>query len=125
MCTIKVSEEKLKSGYKIVYYNSYIFGGIIQEPDGRFCPTNDLIKVSSKKITIDETQEQDNIHKPNATFYKTDEAIIEYVEAKGGIKPLPRRDHSSVMIKNNECLLIYGGKNESAFQYKEQVNIKT
>lgn len=31
---------------------------------------------------------------------------------------MPRRDHSAIMIRNNEFMLVYGGKNESAFQYK-------
>ena len=34
-----------------------------------------------------------------------------------GVRPLPRRDHTALIIKNNKYMLIYGGKNDSAFQY--------
>ena len=35
-----------------------------------------------------------------------------------GIKPMPRRDHNALLIRNNEFMLIYGGKNDLAFQYR-------
>jgi len=30
---------------------------------------------------------------------------------------MPRRDHQALLITNNKYLLIYGGKNDSAFSY--------
>ena len=48
--------EKLRNGYKADHYISYIFGGLIQETDGRFVPTNDLIEVITKNIVIDKSQ---------------------------------------------------------------------
>ena len=30
---------------------------------------------------------------------------------------MPRRDHQSLLISKNKYLLIYGGKNDSAFSY--------
>ena len=37
------------------YYVSYVFGGLIQEADGRFVPTNDLIEVVSKNVLLDKS----------------------------------------------------------------------
>ena len=31
---------------------------------------------------------------------------------------MPRRDHQALLISKNKYLLIYGGKNDSAFSYK-------
>lgn len=31
---------------------------------------------------------------------------------------MPRRDHQALLISQNRYLLIYGGKNDSAFSYK-------
>lgn len=31
---------------------------------------------------------------------------------------MPRRDHNALLIRNNEFMLIYGGKNDLAFQYR-------
>ena len=53
--TFSQKTEKLKGGYKIDYYVSYVFGGLIQESDGRFCPTNDLIEVVSKNVVPDKS----------------------------------------------------------------------
>ena len=41
------------------------------------------------------------------------------MNVNGGVKPVPRCDHSAQLINNNRYLLIYGGKNESAY---EQLN---
>jgi hypothetical protein len=30
--------------------------------------------------------------------------------------PIPRRDHSATLIKNDKFLLIYGGKNDNAHE---------
>lgn len=56
ICTFKQKSEKLRNGYKIDYYISYVFGGLIQEDDGRFCPTNDLIEVVTKNVVLDKSQ---------------------------------------------------------------------
>ena len=56
MCTIRGQTEKLRNGYKADYYISYVFGGLIQENDGRFVPTNDLIEVVTKNVIIDKSQ---------------------------------------------------------------------
>ena len=37
---------------------------------------------------------------------------------ESGIRPVPRRDHQALLISKNKYLLIYGGKNDSAFSYK-------
>lgn len=118
MCTVKGVTEKLKGGYKIEYYTSYIFGGIIQEHDGRFCPTNDLIEVVSKRVVLDKSQDVESLSKPSLHTTSADEVIINIISQQGGKRPMPRRDHSAIMIRNNEFMLVYGGKNESAFQYK-------
>ena len=55
ICTVYSHTEKLKQGYKIDFYISYVFGGIIQEPDGRLVPTNDLLEVQSKQVVLDRT----------------------------------------------------------------------
>ena len=74
VCTVKGRSEKLRNGYKLDYYHSYVFGGLIQEEDGRFVPTNDLIEVVSKNVTIDKTQtEVDNPVKPSNTMTNADE----------------------------------------------------
>ena len=50
---MKGKTEKFKNGYKMDYYISYVFGGLIQEADGRFCPTNDLLEIVSKNVLVD------------------------------------------------------------------------
>jgi len=119
ICTLKSHTEKLKQGYKIDYYVSYIFGGIIQEADGRFCPTNDLIEVVSKQVLLDKSQEIETPIRPSKSTTQADEVTVNLIEDEGSLRPLPRRDHTAVMIKNNQYMLIYGGKNDLAFQYKE------
>ena len=56
MCTVKGHSEKLRNGYKMDHYVHYVFGGLIQEGDGRFCPTNDLIEVTTKNVVLDKSQ---------------------------------------------------------------------
>lgn len=101
------------------YYASYVFGGLIQESDGRFCPTNDLIEVVSKNVVIDKSQAQEveNPIKPSFAITHADEVEVTLLTNQGGIRPLPRRDHQAILIKNNQYLLIYGGKNDNAFSY--------
>lgn len=65
-----------------------------------------------------QTQDLDNPGKPSVYTTGVDEVSVNLVEEKGGKCPVPRRDHSAIMIRNNEYMLIYGGKNDSAFQYK-------
>ena len=51
------------------YYIHYVFGGLIQEADGRFCPTNDLIEVVTKNVVLDKTQtDVENPIKPSMTL---------------------------------------------------------
>ena len=69
ICTVYTKSEKLKNGYKMDYYTSYVFGGLVQETDGRFRPTNDLIEVSTKSVVLDKTQtEVENPQKPSFAF---------------------------------------------------------
>jgi hypothetical protein len=42
--------------------------------------------------------------------------------AVSGIKPLPRRDHSALLISNNRYMLIYGGKNDLAYESPNATN---
>jgi len=94
ICTIKGKTEKLRNGYKMEYYTSYVFGGLIQEEDGRLLPTNDLIEVVSKNVILDKSQADVGNHvKPSLVSTNADEATVMIVKEHGGIKPLPRRDH--------------------------------
>ena len=94
ICTVRGKTEKLRNGYKIEYYTSYVFGGLIQEDDGRFVPTNDLIEVVSKNVVLDKSQvEVETPIKPSLALTNADEATVVLMKQKGGIKPLPRRDH--------------------------------
>ena len=69
VCTIRGKSEKLRNGYKMDYYIHYVFGGLIQEADGRFCPTNDLIEVVTKNVVLDKTQtDVENPIKPSMTL---------------------------------------------------------
>ena len=76
ICTIRGHTEKLRNGYKADYYISYVFGGLIQEADGRFVPTNDLIEVVTKSIVIDKSQahEIEVPVKPSNALTQADEA---------------------------------------------------
>ena len=74
ICTVYSHTEKLKQGYKVDFYTSYVFGGIIQEPDGRLIPTNDLLEIQSKQVVLDRTQEIDLAVKPTNAFTNADEA---------------------------------------------------
>lgn len=76
ICTIRGHTEKLRNGYKADYYISYVFGGLIQEADGRFVPTNDLIEVVTKSIVIDKSQahEIEVPVKPSNSITQADEA---------------------------------------------------
>ena len=119
MNTIFQKSEKLRNGYKMNYYISYIFGGLIQESDGRFSPTNDLIEVVTKKVLLDENQanEVEKPIQPSIVITREDEAQFTLVRDQGGVRPMPRRDHQAILITKNKYLLIYGGKNDNAFSY--------
>lgn len=56
ICSVRGKSEKLRNGYKAVSYVHYVFGGLIQEADGRFVPSNDLIEVVTKNVVIDKSQ---------------------------------------------------------------------
>ena len=43
------------------------------------------------------------------------DAIFKIIKVKDGRIPLPRRDHCAVMIKNNNYLAIFGGKNDNSY----------
>lgn len=113
LCTIEGQTTKLRNGYKITHYISYVFGGFIQEEDGRLVPTNDLIEIVTKNLKYEGPGEPGP--KPSNNTTKLDEAQITIVAEKAGVKPMPRRDHSAIMICNNKYLLVYGGKNDSAY----------
>ena len=72
LCTIKGKSQRLKNGFKLVEYVSYIFGGFIQEADGRLVPTNDLIEVVTKSVSF--TGSGDPGIKPSLNQTKADEA---------------------------------------------------
>ncbi len=77
VCTVKGKSEKLRNGYKMDYYIHYVFGGLIQETDGRFCPTNDLIEVVTKNVVLDKSQtDVDTPIKPSITLTQSDEAQV-------------------------------------------------
>ena len=113
ICTIESHTIKLRNHYKMTHYISYVFGGFIQEEDGRLVPTNDLIQIVTKNLKYEGTGEPGP--KPHINTTKADEAQITLVAEKTGVKPMPRRDHSAIMICNNKYMLVYGGKNDSAF----------
>jgi len=118
MSTIFGKTEKLRNGYKMDFFTNYVFGGLIQEDDGRFVPTNDLVEVVAKNVLLDRSQtDVENPIKPSFTITNADEVTISLVQERGGIKPLPRRDHQALLITNNQYLLIYGGKNDNSFSY--------
>ena len=54
MCTVQVSypasdaKLKLKGGYKLIYFKSYIFGGLVPDESGQLITSNDLIEVRSR-----------------------------------------------------------------------------
>ena len=98
-------------------YVSYIFGGIIQEPDGRLSPTNDLIQVTSKRVLPDASWYVAHPIRPSESKTGEDIIAINLIEDQAGVRPLPRRDHTAILIKNNELMLVYAGKNDNAFQY--------
>ena len=90
----------------------------MQEADGRLVPTNDLIEVITKNLRHDGVN--DGAPKPLASLTKLDEAQISVVSEKAGVKPMPRRDHSAIMICGNKYLLIFGGKNDTAYKYEQE-----
>ena len=55
MITMTDKQKRMKNGYKLVFYKSYIFGGLIQLPDGRTQVTNDFIEVTSKTPKLDQS----------------------------------------------------------------------
>ena len=56
--------------------------------------------------------------KPSLTVTNADEVQVNLIREETGIRPMPRRDHQALLISQNKYLLIYGGKNDSAFSYK-------
>ena len=53
------------------HYISYVFGGLIAETDGRFCPTNDLVEIVSKNVMLDKSQHHiDTPIKPSVAVTK-------------------------------------------------------
>ena len=62
------------------YYISYVFGGLIQETDGRFCPTNDLIQIVSKNVILDKSQHDvETPIKPSLSITNADEVQVNLI----------------------------------------------
>ena len=78
-----------------------------------------MIEVVTKNVAFTGAGEQGI--RPSLNHTKSDEAQISLIAERAGTKPMPRRDHSATMIGNNKYLLIYGGKNDSAFQYEKEM----
>lgn len=63
------------------HYTSYVFGGLIQEEDGRYCPTNDLLEIVSKNVLIDKSQlnQVESLIKPSLSLTNADEVTVKLV----------------------------------------------
>ena len=43
------------------------------------------------------------------------EVSVVKVQENAGLRPVPRRDHTALLINKNRFMLLYGGKNDNAF----------
>ena len=110
-----------RNGYRIITYKHYVFGGLIQEADGRLTTSNDLIEIQTKYAVQDGSlfeEEGQAFHKPLPSVSGEGEASLTLMSEHSGIKPMPRREHSAQIINKGTQMLIYGGKNDGAFQLK-------
>ena len=72
----------------------------------------------TKDVIVDKSQSDvETPIKPSLTVTNADEVQVTLLADQGGIRPMPRRDHQALLISKNKYLLIYGGKNDSAFSY--------
>jgi hypothetical protein len=74
--------------------------------------SNDLIEIRTRVLNLDTHRGST----PSVSQTKVDLANVSKIPVKGGKKPVPRRDHQAKIISMNKFLLIYGGKNDQAFQ---------
>jgi len=111
MDTCVRKSSKVKGGYKLNIFKSYIFGGLIEDENGLLVTSNDLIEVSTMSVVVDLTYkgEFNELSRPAFSHAECMEAKVKLVQEKGGRRPMPRRDHSSCLVSNNRYLLIYGG----------------
>ena len=105
----------------ITEFTSYLFGGLVNNKYGQKQTTNDLIVVKTKKLlSFMEEEKQNSIpvssEKVNEDTFDNnwvEEYTVKRIIPKDGRLPLPRRDHSAVLIKNNKYIVIFGGKNDN------------
>ena len=54
MCTLLENAELIKGGYKLCTFKTYIFGGLVFNPDTNLLETtNDLIEIITKAMVSD------------------------------------------------------------------------
>jgi hypothetical protein len=72
--------------------------------------SNDLILLKTKKtVQAPDSDQKDDKRKTETASYKR-------IVPKDGRTPIPRRDHSAYLIRNGAYLIVFGGKNDNAFE---------
>ena len=71
--------------------------------------SNDLVKIRTRQFSQQVEKDQFDI----GTTDGIDKAYYERIQVGGVVLPLPRRDHSSCLMKNGTLLLVYGGRNDN------------
>lgn len=120
MVTVFCSDAQMWNGHGYQEYKSYLFGGTIQGEHKQLIATNDLILCITKVVTkqqndFDATREHIDVKTYNKSL--VDIVVTRKLETSG-IAPMPRKDHSCILIQKNTQMLVYGGRNDAGSQFK-------
>lgn len=79
---------------------------------GQLMTSNDLIILKTKKTMPAPDSDQNEKEESR----KTETASYKRLVPKDGRTPIPRRDHSACFIKDGAYFVVFGGKNDNAFE---------
>jgi hypothetical protein len=140
MVTIYEGYTKNKEGNLLHEFRHFLFGGLAEQPyqikekdqvswikavngPPEIAPSNELVEVHSRFIEIKNKTKADHTTIKGISIQVRETNGIEVKRiAVSGIKPLPRRDHSALLISSNRYMLIYGGKNDLAYESPNATN---
>jgi len=100
----------------LLRFTSYLFGGLVEDDNGQFHATNDLIEIKTRRLQVmadlknnTEASQKPIVSKAGAGT-SNNRATVNKIKPEDGWEPLPRRDHSSVFFKGSKYVIIFGGR---------------